>query len=65
MIIDKMAIPRRTVLRGLGAAIALPFLDSMVPALTTVAKTAARGTPRLSIIYTGNGAALGHFIVYG
>jgi Protein of unknown function (DUF1552) len=61
MIINKLAIPRRTVLRGLGAAIALPFLDSMVPALTTVAKTAARGTPRLSIIYTGNGAALGHF----
>lgn len=61
MIIEKMAIPRRTVLRGLGAAIALPFLDSMVPAFTSVARTAARGTSRLSIIYTGNGAALGHF----
>ena len=43
MIITKMAIPRRTVLRGLGAAIALPFLDSMVPALTAVAED---GRPR-------------------
>ena len=61
MVIDKLAIPRRTVLRGLGAAIALPFLDSMLPAFTSVARTAGRGTPRLSIVYTGNGAALGHF----
>ncbi len=61
MIIERIAIPRRTVLRGLGAAIALPFLDSMVPAFTAVARTASRATSRLSIIYTGNGAALGHF----
>ena len=37
MIISKKAIPRRTVLRGLGA-LALPLLDSMVPALTAVAE---------------------------
>ena len=61
MIIDKLTIPRRTVLRGLGAAIALPFLDSMLPAFTSVARTAGRGAARLSIVYTGNGAALGHF----
>ena len=41
MIITKKAIPRRTVLRGLGATLALPLLDSMVPALT-----ACRRRPR-------------------
>ncbi len=39
MIITKMALPRRTFLRGIGAAIALPFLDSMVPALRAAATT--------------------------
>ena len=34
MIVTKKAIPRRTVLRGLGATLALPLLDSMVPAFT-------------------------------
>ena len=33
MLITKMSLPRRTFLRGVGAAIALPLLDSMVPAL--------------------------------
>jgi hypothetical protein len=61
MFIEKIAIPRRTMLRGLGAAIALPFLDSMMPALTRVVKAAGGPVRRLSIIYTGNGAALGHF----
>jgi hypothetical protein len=61
MIITKMAIPRRTVLKGLGAAIALPFLDSMAPALTAMARTAASPVRRLSTVYVGNGAALGHF----
>ena len=36
MIITKKAIPRRTILRGLGATLALPLLDSMVPALTAL-----------------------------
>ena len=34
MIITKMALPRRTFLRGMGATLALPLLDAMVPALT-------------------------------
>ena len=38
MIITKKAIPRRTVLRGLGATLALPLLDGMVPALTALAR---------------------------
>ena len=36
MIISKKAIPRRTVLRGVGSVLALPLLDSMMPALSAV-----------------------------
>ena len=42
MIITKMALPRRTFLRGLGAAFALPLLDAMVPAFSATVKTAAK-----------------------
>ena len=41
MIITNKALPRRTVLRGLGAAVALPLLDSMVPAFGTARARAA------------------------
>ena len=41
MIITRKALPRRTVLRGLGASLALPLLDGMVPALAALRKTAA------------------------
>ena len=54
-IIAKKILPRRTVLRGLGTAIALPLLDSMVPALTAVAKTAAKPARRLGCFYVPNG----------
>ena len=37
MMITKMALPRRTVLRGVGAALALPYLESMVPAFAAPA----------------------------
>ena len=36
MIITKKAISRRTVLRGIGVSLALPYLDAMVPALSAV-----------------------------
>jgi len=52
MFITKKALPRRTFLRGLGAAVALPMLDSMVPALN--AKSVAP-TPRLGFVYIANG----------
>jgi len=55
MIVSKNAIPRRTVLRGIGATIALPLLDAMVPALRAIGKTAAKGTTRLGIVYVPNG----------
>ena len=56
MIITKKALPRRTVLRGVGTALALPFLDSMVPALTALSQTAATPTKRLGVVIVPNGA---------
>jgi len=55
MIISKKALSRRTVLRGLGATLALPLLDSMVPAFTAVARTAAAPTNRFGVMYVPNG----------
>ena len=56
MWITKKMLPRRTFLRGVGATVALPLLDAMVPALTAVAKTAAAPARRLGFIYFPNGA---------
>ena len=52
MIITKKALPRRTFLRGVGATLALPLLDSMVPAL---AAAPAQSPTRLSFVYVPNG----------
>ncbi|OFW26884.1 MAG: hypothetical protein A3H97_21785 [Acidobacteria bacterium RIFCSPLOWO2_02_FULL_65_29] len=51
MIITKMSLPRRTFLRGLGTAVALPLLDSMVPALSAIVNTAANPVRRLGFVY--------------
>jgi hypothetical protein len=51
MIITKKALPRRTFLRGMGATLALPLLDAMVPSMTALAKTAAGPVRRLGFIY--------------
>src|SRR2546425_815381 len=56
MIITKKCLPRRTVLRGLGAAIALPLLDGMVPAFAAIRNTAAAPVRRFGAIYAGMGA---------
>src|SRR5262245_7587486 len=58
MIITKKAISRRTVLKGLGATIALPFLDAMMPASTAIAK-AAKPPVRFGAIYVPNGVIPG------
>ena len=50
--ITKVVLPRRTFLRGVGASLALPFLDAMAPAMAAVPK----GQPRFSAVYVGNGA---------
>lgn len=52
MVITKTALPRRTFIRGMGATLALPFLDAMVPAMSALSKAA----PRFAAIYCGNGA---------
>ena len=52
MMITKVVLPRRTFLRGVGASLALPFLDAMAPAMAAVPK----GQPRFSAVYVGNGA---------
>lgn len=57
MFITKKHISRRTVLRGMGAAIALPFLEAMVPAQTPLRKTAASGKSRLACIEVVHGSA--------
>jgi hypothetical protein len=58
MIITKMALPRRTFLRGLGASVALPLLDAMVPSMTAMAKTVADPVRRLGFIYMPMGCDL-------
>src|SRR5262245_26700084 len=55
MIVTKKALSRRTILRGMGAAVALPLLDAMIPALTAAAETPANGVRRLGVIYHPNG----------
>lgn len=51
MIITKKFLPRRTFLRGVGATLALPLLEAMVPAATPLAKTAARPVRRLGYVF--------------
>ena len=58
MFIRKMHLPRRTVLRGLGATLALPLLDSMVPALTALSRTAAAPVRRMGVFYVPNGMSM-------
>jgi hypothetical protein len=51
MIITKKFMPRRTFLRGIGATLALPLLEAMVPAATALAKTAANPVRRLGFVF--------------
>jgi hypothetical protein len=55
MFISKVSLPRRTFLRGAGAALALPLLDAMVPALSALAVTSAKPARRLGFVYAPNG----------
>ena len=61
MIITKMSLPRRTVLRGLGAAVALPLLGAMVPAASALSRTAANPPRRFGVVYVPNGIAMEHW----
>ena len=55
MIVTRKAISRRTVLRGIGATVALPLLDAMVPALTAVPRRRRKRVRRLGVVYHPNG----------
>src|SRR5579863_10513539 len=59
--ITRKALPRRSLLRGIGAAISLPFLDAMIPALTPLAKAAAMPKLRFGAVYFPNGAIMQQF----
>jgi len=58
MIISKKALPRRTFLRGMGATVALPLLDAMVPSMTALARTPAAPVRRLGFVYMPMGCDL-------
>src|SRR5437588_2549449 len=58
MFITKKHLSRRTFLRGAGVTVALPFLESMVPAQTPLKNTAAAVKTRLGCIYVPHGATM-------
>jgi len=58
MFVTKRSLARRTFLRGAGAALALPLLDAMVPALTPIVRTAAATQRRLGFVYVPHGVIM-------
>jgi hypothetical protein len=58
MFITKKHLSRRTFLTGTGVTIALPFLESMVPAATPLRQTAAKAKTRFGAIYVPHGATM-------
>jgi hypothetical protein len=56
MMLTRKSLPRRTFLRGAGAAVALPLLDAMVAPMTALAATPAAGVRRLGYVYIPMGA---------
>ena len=57
-LITKKHIPRRAFLRGAGVALSLPLLDSMIPAQTPLAKTAAKPQFRMGLCFMPHGAVM-------
>jgi len=62
MFVTKRALPRRTFLRGVGTTMALPLLESMVPAFTALAQTPASPPTRFGAVYVPNGATMKHWM---
>src|SRR5688572_15118214 len=54
MFLSKKHLDRRTFLRGMGATVALPMLDAMIPALTSAAKPVSR----MAFVYFPHGAIM-------
>ena len=65
MIVVKKVLSRRMVLRGMGATVALPLLDAMVPALTAQVKTPAKAACRLGVVYHPNGVIYENWLPKG
>src|SRR5437773_3478549 len=65
MIVTKKAISRRTILRGMGATVALPLLDAMIPALTAQVNTPAKPIRRLGVVYHPNGVIYDQWLPKG
>jgi hypothetical protein len=65
MILTKKALPRRTFLRGMGAAVALPLLDAMVPSMTALAQTPANPVRRLGFVYVPMGCDITQWALEG
>jgi len=63
MFISKKAVSRRTLLKGVGTAIALPFLDAMIPAFATAAATAP--VKRFGVVYHPNGVIYDRWLPTG
>jgi len=61
MFITRRSLSRRTMLRGMGATLALPFLDAMVPAATALAKTPAQPAPRFGAVFVPMGERPSHW----
>ncbi len=65
MIITKKALPRRTFLKGMQAALALPLLDAMIPAMTALAQTPAKAVRRLGYVFIPMGCDHGRWTPEG
>lgn len=65
MIILKKALPRRTFLRGMGATLALPLLDAMIPAATAMAATPAAPVKRLGFVFMPMGCDINRWTPTG
>src|SRR5437660_11943236 len=61
MFISKKHLSRRTFLHGVGVTLSLPFLESMVPAQTPLAKTAANPRMRMALCFMPHGAVMANW----
>ena len=59
--VTRKHIPRRTFLRGAGVTLSLPLLESMVPALTALQKTAANPRLRMGFCFMPHGAVMANW----
>ena len=64
MLVPKHALPRRTILRGMGATLGLPFLEAMLPAFTARAR-AVQPVHRFQTFYVPNGMAMEYWTPKG